>query len=70
MPIEVILIAIVLGIVTGFIVTGVMKGQLKTVRRQSGAGSYVCPGSLHLTHSVDHFLYQNVTRVPRAKNKK
>lgn len=65
-----VLVCLAIGLVVALIVTGVMKGQLKTVRRQSLAGQYVEQGSFRLTHSQDLFLYRNVTRVARPKDKK
>ena len=65
---EVILICIAIGIVAAIIVTGIMKSQLKSVRPQNAAGSYVVEGSFQLTHSRDLFLYRNVTRHARPKN--
>ena len=66
---EYILIALVLGAVVGFITVGAMKSQLKTVRRQSGAGSYIRSGSMDLRVSTDQYLYQNTVRTPRAKKR-
>ncbi len=45
----------------------VMKGKLKSVRRQAAAHDYLVPGSMNVTLSRDMFLYRNVTR--RAKPK-
>ena len=65
---QLLLISIVIGIAIGFLVVSVMKSQLKSVRRQSGAANYFTAGSLNLTCSTDHFLYQNTTRTPRPKS--
>jgi len=67
---ELIFISIAIGIVIGLIVVSILKGQLKTVASQSGAGYYQVSGSLHLSVSTDVFLYQNTTRIPRPKNNK
>lgn len=61
------LISVGIGFVISLIVTGVMKGKLKSVRRQTAAKDYLVPGSLNVTQSRDMFLYRNVTR--RAKPK-
>ena len=45
----------------------VMKGKLKSVRRQPAAHDYLVPGSMNVTLSRDMYLYRNVTR--RAKPK-
>lgn len=62
-----IVISLVIGFVIAFIATGVMKGQLKSVRFKAEANDYLVPGSLNITSSRDMFLYRNVTR--RAKPK-
>ena len=64
-----ILICIIIGIVVAFIVTGIMKAQLKSVRRQRSAANYVVDGSFGLTNRMDIFLYRNVVRRERPKNK-
>lgn len=46
----------------------VLKGQLKSVRKQAAASSYVRQGSMVLTQRRDLFLYRNVTRTPRPKS--
>lgn len=67
---EVILVCIIVGIVAAFVVTGAMKSQLRSVRWQNAAGSYVVDGSFRLTHSQDLYLFKNVTRHARPKNNK
>jgi len=62
------LICILIGTVVGLISVLVMKGQLKTVRSQSGADCYVKQGSLQLRQCTDIFLYQNTTRRPKPQN--
>ena len=62
------LICILIGTVVGLICVLVMKGQLKTVRTQTGADGYVKQGSLQLRQSTDIFLYQNTTRRPKPQN--
>lgn len=64
------LMSILIGIAIGFVVVGVMKSQLKTVRRQSGAYNYLTSGSLNLRISTDQYLYENTSRTPRAKSNK
>lgn len=61
-------ISIVIGAVISLIVTGIMRLQLKTVRRQSAASEYMKPGSMNLTGSRDLFLYSRVTRVAKPKD--
>lgn len=64
------LMSILIGIAIGFVVVSVMKSQLKTVRRQSGAYNYLTSGSLNLRISTDQYLYENTSRTPRAKSNK
>ena len=58
---------IIMGIVLALIVVGSMKGQLRTVRFQPAANSYVKRGSLNVTESRDMYLYHTVTRTPKPK---
>lgn len=62
------LISLVIGLVCGLVVALILKGQLRSVRRQNQANVYVKPGSMHLTQSGDYFMYRNVTRTPRQQN--
>lgn len=55
------LICLVIGIVAGVVVAFVLKGQLKTVRKQNEANVYVKPGSMQVTVHNDFFLYRDVT---------
>ena len=61
------LISLAVGFVAAFIATAVMRGKLKSVRKQTGARQYTRQGSMHLTHSTDLFLYSTVNRRPRPK---
>lgn len=61
------LIALAVGLAAAFIITGIMKGQLKTVRRKSAANHYMKNGSLNLVESRDFFLYSHVDRHEKPK---
>lgn len=61
------IIALVIGFVVAFIVTSIMKGQLNTIRSQSGATDYVKPGSMNITVVRDMYLYRNVIRRPKPQ---
>ena len=63
-----ILISLVIGVIIAFIVTSILKGQLKTVRHQSLANDYLRAGSFNVTMSNDLFLYRNITRRRRQTN--
>lgn len=65
---EVILVCLVIAVVAAFVVTGAMKAQLKSVRRQNTAGNYVVDGSFALHQRQDLFLYRNVIRQKRPES--
>ena len=50
-----------IGAGVGLITVLILKGQLKTVRRQKSAENYICQ-PLHLGVSTDRFLYHTTTR--------
>ena len=60
-------LALVIGLGTALIVTGVMKSQLKSVAPQQDATSYVRQGSMKLTNQRDLYLYRDVHRTERPK---
>ena len=55
------LICIAIGFVVGLIVVLILKGQLKSVRKQDRANVYIKSGSMQVTQRNDMFLYRNVT---------
>lgn len=61
------LIALVAGVIVGFIVVSTMKAKLKTVQPAKSAVNYVKDGSMHLTEQSDFFLYRNITRHAKPK---
>lgn len=56
------------GFVIALIITGVMRGQMKTVRRKPDAADYMRKGSLYITRSNDLFLYHQVSRSAKPKD--
>ena len=60
-------ISLVIGIAAGLIVAFILKGQLKSVRKQDGANVYVRQGSMEVNVRQDFFLYRNVTRTKRQE---
>lgn len=56
-----------IGIVLALIITGIMAGQLKSVRMQQAADNYIKRDSMKVTQSSDLFLYKHTDR--RAKPK-
>ncbi len=63
-PSGALMIAAIVGLIGALIVTGSMKGQLKSVRQQH-AGNYLKRDSMRITESRDLYLYRNVSRVRR-----
>ena len=60
-------ISLIIGILAGVIVAFVLKGQLKSVRKQNQAYGYVKPGSMTVNVQYDIFLYRNITRTKKQK---
>lgn len=56
---------LVIGVIVGLIVALILKGQLKTVRKQNQANVYVKPGSMQVSVYKDIYLYRNVTRTKK-----
>ena len=61
-------IALVIGLAAGLITVLVLRGQLKSVRKEDRAHSYVIPGSMRVSVSRDMYLYRNVSRRRREKS--
>ena len=61
-------ISVVIGVIVGFIGSGMMKSKLKSVRFQSGAANYVVPNSFKLSNSQDVYLYSTVTKTKRESD--
>lgn len=57
-----IIIAVVVGLIVGWITAAVMKGKLKSVEAQRSAASYLKKDSMQVTHADERFLYRNVTK--------
>ena len=62
------LISIGIGFVIALIVTGVMRGKMKSVHMKPDAADYLVDGSLEVTRSHDLFLYTRVTKTEKPKN--
>jgi uncharacterized protein len=59
-------IALIVGILVGLITALVLKGQLKSVHKQSQANVYVRDGSMQVTTRNDFFLYRDVTQTEKS----
>jgi uncharacterized protein len=56
------------GLAIGGIAAGIMAAQMKSVKPQKDADSYVRQGSMSMRSSRDIFLYSNVSRTPKPQN--
>lgn len=65
-----ILISLAIGFIVSLIVTGVMRAQLKSVKKQNSAKEYTKAGSMKLTLSRDLYLYRTINRRPRETSSK
>jgi len=63
------LISVGIGLFAALIVTGSMKGKLKTVHAQAAASQYVKPGSMNITERREMFLYSQIQRHKRETKK-
>lgn len=61
-------IALIIGLVAAFLVTGSMKRKLISVRAQAKADDYVTPGSLQISYSRDFHLYTHLDRREKPKS--
>ena len=52
-----------------FLVTGILKAQLKSVEIKTQADSYASPDALNLTHREDVYTHTTRTRVYRPEDK-
>ena len=60
-------ISLIIGIIAGLMVAFILKGQLKSVRKQDQAHRYVKPDSMTVNLQYDIFLYRTVTRTKKQK---
>lgn len=65
---EWIAISLIIGAVLAFLITGAMRMQLRSVRRQAEAGYYHKNGGLHLTRRNDIYLYRHVQKHAKPKD--
>jgi uncharacterized protein len=56
---------IIIGLIVAFIYTGILKGQLKSVRYAANANNYIDENSVDINVSKDTFLYASVTKTVR-----
>lgn len=61
-------ICLVIGALVGLIVALILKGQLKSVRKQNRANVYVKPNSMQVTVRNDLFLYRDVRKTKKESS--
>ncbi|NLX64711.1 MAG: TPM domain-containing protein [Clostridiaceae bacterium] len=62
------IVSLIAGVIFALIVTGIMKGQLKSVRFQPAATNYLRDNSFNLKVSRDLFLYSRIDRRLKPKS--
>lgn len=60
-------VCFVVGLVTAFVSTSVMRSKMNPVKCSSAANNSVVNGSFNLAGSGDYFLYKTVTKTARPK---
>lgn len=63
-----ILLSIIAGLILGLIPAFIIRGKLKTVKMESGAGRYEMKEGRKITAKQDVFLYHTINRVPKPKD--
>lgn len=63
-----IIIAIVVGLIAGFVAISVIKGKYKPVKFKANAQDYLVNGSLQVTGAYDNFRTSSVTRTAISNN--
>ena len=61
-------VSLIVGLISAWLATAVMKGKLKSIRPQDTADNYVRQDSMKLTQQADLYLYSRVTRVAKPKD--
>lgn len=66
----VLFVALVIGILGGFIGGAILRAQLFSVHKQQAAQNYVIDDGLHLEEHKDRFLYAQLekTEIPKQSN--
>ncbi|MCQ2480983.1 MAG: hypothetical protein MJ121_02575 [Clostridia bacterium] len=63
-----ILFSLIIGLVVAGIYVSILKGQLKSVKMNSGASDYMVKDSLKLSVKSDVYLYKNTSSTPKPKS--
>lgn len=63
-----IVVSAIIAIGGGFLITGIMRGQLKSVGFKNNAAEYVRKGSFKVTERNDFFMYKKVDRREKPKD--
>ncbi|MCL1863265.1 MAG: hypothetical protein FWF78_06850 [Defluviitaleaceae bacterium] len=65
---EIIIGCVVLGLIISGAIMLFVRSKLKSVRAERTACNYTRSGSFRTTASHDRFLFNRITRIPRAQN--
>lgn len=60
--------ALIIGMILSLIITGIMRYQMKTVRKQAAASVYIKPGSMNVSGRSDLFLYSKINKAAKPKD--
>jgi uncharacterized protein len=63
-------VALVVGYIFGKFYTGGLKSQLKSVRKQENASTYIKKRNMNLGESCDIFMYKNITKTKKESSSK
>lgn len=62
-------LALIMALIFGFVVRYSLIASMSNVRRQTAADAYLVKKSFHLTDQNDTFLFMNITRTPKEKDR-
>lgn len=60
-------IAIIIGIIAGFVIAGIQKSALTSVTMQKAAADYIKQNSLRFSVKTDQFLYKKIEKEEKPK---
>lgn len=62
-------LALIMALIFGFVVRYSLIASMSNVRRQTAADAYLVKNSFQLTDQKDTFLFMNITRTPKEKDR-
>ena len=64
---QIVIIAVVVGLIVAFLLTSGMRAELKTVQTATQANIYIKEGSFHLSNQQDVLVATNVEKTAKPK---